>query len=775
MLPYEMGLVVKEYQKRKEYGMSTTNKLRVGVLMGGRSIEREVSFNSGRTVCDHLDTNRYHIVPIFQTASGPLFILPNHFLHRGKISDFEHRLEGEAQKIRWDDLKQHIDFLFLAVHGRYAEDGTVQGFLEILGIPYLGSKVLASALSMNKIAQKNILRAHGIDTPRGLEVSAHHIKTMDEQASSILKALETARIQPPYIVKPYNEGSSLGVRMVQSATDLPAALRYASTITPGINQAVLIEEKLEGMEFTCITITDYKTGRITPMTPTEVVIEKGSHIFDYQQKYMPGRAVEFTPARCSQETIKKIQDLCSHVATVLEMTNTSRTDGFVTTDGRIVIVDPNSLTGMGPSSFLFREAAHSNMSHSQLINHLIETELHHYGMLEAIIQKEQKEKKMDEKKIRVAVLLGGASNEKEISLESGRNVVYKLSPNKYTALPVFVASSLELFILDQKQLVLNSTCEIEQSLNKDTQIGWNDLATIADFVFIGLHGGVGENGCVQGTLEMLGIPYNGSSVLPSALCMDKAKTNAYLKHAGFSVPDSLLIAKEEWLLSKHEINTQIQQRFSTPLIIKPHNDGCSMLVQKINTFTELEPAIDSFFAHSTKTHVMIEELIRGMEITVGVVGNETCRALPPSQAVCAKDILSIEEKFLPGAGENQTPAPLPATAIDLIQHVMEEAYKTMGCSGYTRIDAFYQDATQSPTQQERVVILEFNTLPAMTPATCLFHQAAEMGLRPMEFVDLVVELGFEKHKQSSIQQATEKLCTLQQRSHDERQKMGTIS
>jgi D-alanine-D-alanine ligase len=104
-------------------------KLRVGVLMGGKGIEREVSFNSGRTICDHLDTARYQITPLFQTKNNQLYILPWHFLHRGKTNDFEHRLQHEAQHIIWDELKNSVDFIYIAMHGRYAEDGTLQGFL----------------------------------------------------------------------------------------------------------------------------------------------------------------------------------------------------------------------------------------------------------------------------------------------------------------------------------------------------------------------------------------------------------------------------------------------------------------------------------------------------------------------------------------------------------------------------------------------------------------------------------------------------------------------
>ena len=135
----------------------------------------------------------------------------------------------------------------------------------------------------------------------------------------------------------------------------------------------------------------------------------------------------------------------------------------------------------------------------------------------------------------------------------------------------------------------------------------------------------------------------------------------------------------------------------------------------------------------------------GMELTVGVIGNEHPRALPPSQAVCTTDILSIEEKFLPGAGENQTPAPLPEHALAFVQRTMESAFKAVGAKGYARIDCFYQNALQSTTGKERVIILEINSLPGMTPATCIFHQAAEVGIKPMDFIDLIVTLGFEAH------------------------------
>lgn len=732
------------------YVRTAMPKLRVGVLMGGKSIEREVSFNSGRTVCDHLDTSRYDIIPLYQTKDGLLYILPWHFLHRGKTSDFEHRLPREATLLSWDDLKQRIDFMYIAVHGRYAEDGTLQGFLEVLRIPYLGSKVFGSALGMDKVVQKEFLMTAGIPVAQGITVYPDQINNFDAHRESIIAQLKQKNTAFPYIVKPHKEGSSLGITVVFDENDLHQALLKACHAHPDKPQAVLIEECVQGMEFSCIILTDYKTGNLMPLPPTEIVPETNSYFYDYEQKYMPGRASKFTPARVSEEIIQQIQNTCMAAMRALHITNIGRFDGFVTPDGRIVIIDPNTLSGMGPASFLFREAAELNMSHTDVINHLIETELHSYGMLDAILEQEKKDTAiMNTQKIRVAVLMAGASNEREISLESGRNVCYKLSPHKYDIIPVFVNDSMELYHLNQSLLVRNSTKEIAQCLDASQKIAWSTLPYLVDFVFIALHGGEGENGSVQGTLEMLGIPYNGSSVLASALCMDKFKTTQFLHAKGFDVPQAILLEKHLWQADRDTAKANILQKLSLPIIVKPHDDGCSVMVQKVNHEKDIVPAIEALFA-SGKNNALVEECIVGMELTVGVIGNDVPRALPPSQAVCSADILSIEEKFLPGAGENQTPAPLPSHTLAFVQRTMENVYKALGCKGYSRIDCFYQTAEQSKTGKERVVVIENNSLPGLTPATCIFHQAAELGIKPMDFIDTIIQLGFEEHTKHRI-------------------------
>ncbi|MFH1462073.1 MAG: ATP-grasp domain-containing protein [bacterium] len=732
------------------------SRLRVGVLMGGRSIEREVSFNSGRTICDHLDTQNFDIIPIFQKDTGQLYILPWHFLHRGKISDFYDRLEVEAEKISWDHLKNKVDFIYLSLHGRYGEDGTVQGALEVLDIPYLGSKVFGSSLIMDKVAQKDILRSNGINVPKDAVVRDFELTKIDE--NTISERLVLNKISFPVIVKPAHEGSSFGITVVHSAAKLLDAVNNAATCSPGIVQDVLIEERLEGMEFVSVCLQKDKKDWFS-LAVTEVITEKGYDFYDYEQKYMPGRATKITPARCSKKIEKEILDTCLRVTKLLDFSAISRIDGFLTKDGKIYIIDPNSLTGMSPSSFLFNQAAEIGMNHTQLINYLIDTELKQYGIKKLKFKIDSEKNMINNTVIRkkVVVLLGGDTNEREISLESGRNICYKLSPQKYDVIPIFVSEKKELYKLTTRLLVQNSTGEISSLLTKDLKLSWSDLPDICDFVFIALHGGIGEDGSIQGMLEMLNLPYNGSGVLASSLCMDKFKTVQYLKNKGFDVPQSILLDKKKWNKNKSvKFLSNLTKGFHFPLILKPHDDGCSFFVEKIKDEKELFEKLDLYFSESCKDIALIEEFIFGVELTCGVFGNNEVVAMPPSKVVATKDILSIEEKFLPGAGQNLTPAPLPTKALKFIQDEIAKSYKALNLKGYARIDCFYQDEKESPTKKQRLVLLEVNNLPGMTPATAIFHQASEIGLRPMEFVDKIVQLGFEQHTRITMEDIPKK-------------------
>lgn len=739
--------------------MLKPEKIKIGVLMGGISAEREVSFNSGRTICDHLDATQYDVIPIFQNENGLLYILPWRFLHRGKSTDFSHRLTAEAQPVIWDALKEFVDFIYSTLHGFKGEDGVLQGVLELFGIPYLGSKVYGGAAGMDKAFAKKIFQQHKIETPKCLVLRRQDIDNLSTIA--IVKQLDNIGISLPYIVKPVHEGSSLGVSCVENLEQLPPALLTA-LIGNCPNASVLIEEKIVGMEFVA-TLVQKSDGAWSVLPLTEIIPEMGTHFFDYEQKYMPGRAQKITPARCTEAERKLIDEICIATSKALNFATISRVDGFLTSDGRVIIIDTQPFPNMSPTAFIFQQAAVHGMNHTHFINYLIEQELirESSGSNQNLKYKKEALLKNDaalyevqggsevKKKLRIAVLLGGESNEREISLESGRNICYKLSPQKYDVAPLFVGKNSKLYELTPELLIQNKTDTIAELVTEAMLIEWSLLSTRFDFVFIGLHGGNGENGSVQAMLEMLGLPYNGSGVLSSALCINKFQTNQFLAGQGFDVPRSMLISASEWKAIQHHDQKKVKcaelaSELGYPLILKPHDDGCSVMVKKIKDDEQFVQALDQYFT-GNKEFSMVESFVPGVELTCAVLGNCEPAALPPSMVVTKSDILSIEEKFLPGEGENQTPALIPASAIALTQETVEKAFQALGCRGYARIDCFYQNPQQSSTGKERIVILEVNTLPGMTPATCIFHQAAEIGLRPMEFIDKIIELGMQNH------------------------------
>jgi len=703
-------------------------RIKVGVLMGGRSIEKEVSLNSGRTICDHLDVHKYDIIPIFQDEDKKLYILPWHFLHRGKISDFQYRLKDEATEINWNKLKEFVDFIYLAVHGRNCEDGSIQAMLEFLDIPHTGSSFYTSSVVSCKNLNNKILKNNGFNVPR--EVL---IKYTDD---SFFKAIEfTNQINYPLVVKPIGEGSSFGVSIVKNEEELINGIVAARSINKDILQDVVVQEKIIGMEFSCIVIQDKNKNWIS-LEPTEIAHKSNDYLFEYVDKYMPGEGEKYTPARCSIDNINKIKKVCINVAKVLEANDILRIDGFIDNNEEIIILESNIFPGTAPTSFTFLQAAHSGMSHRDLINFIIESALSRYKNKFSLEDNYNLNLKK-ETQVRIGVIFGGESNERETSLESGRNVIYKLSTNIYNVTPLFMTKDLKFYKLSMQQLVKNSTNEILLSLLPEQEVILSDFPNFFDFVFLALHGGVGENGCLQGVLETLSIPYNGSGISTNYICMDKYKTHKILLAAGFDVPNHEFISN---YFTKDEISEKYnllkERTINEKFIVKPHDDGCSVMVQFCENLEDVLSACELIFSKS-KSGCLIEEYIDAMELTVGVIGNENPIVLPPSGTTKKKPVLSAKEKFLPGEGENITPAPISEDDMIFVKDIIKKAYLELNCKGYARIDCFLKKTDK----ERKLIILEFNTLPALTPATCLFHQAAEIGIKPMELIDEIIRLG----------------------------------
>jgi D-alanine-D-alanine ligase len=344
--------------------------------------------------------------------------------------------------------------------------------------------------------------------------------------------------------------------------------------------------------------------------------------------------------------------------------------------------------------------------------------------------------KGSETKLRVGVILGGMSSEKEISLESGRNIYFNLDPQKYEGVPIFLDSNGGFWVIPLQLLVQNTTVDITERLEREaTRIPYEEMGSVADFVYIGLHGKYGEDGCLQGLLELVRIPYSGSGVMASAIGMDKDMQRRLLSAAGLNVPKYLTVSEREWEEEAEETLSRVEEYLCYPCVVKPTREGCSTGLSVVHQAGGMGVALEEAFRWDTTA--LVEEALVGMEITCAVMGNRELTALPPTETVRKGDFLTVEEKFLPGEGENITPARLPQETIQKVQEVMVRAYRALGLKGYARMDGFVIDG--------EVIVTESNTLPGMTPSTCIFHQAAEAGMSPMEFIDKIIELSLEAH------------------------------
>ncbi len=316
------------------------------------------------------------------------------------------------------------------------------------------------------------------------------------------------------------------------------------------------------------------------------------------------------------------------------------------------------------------------------------------------------------------------------------------------------------------------------------QLDYDWIKKHANSVFIALHGRPGEDGAVQAALEQRAIPYNGSTSDSAAITINKYETLQRLKKAGFTVTDQYLLNAEDFAKDPEAALDAAENELNYPLIAKPVDDGCSSAVKKIKSRKELKAFLETIFRQHwalpspqaeilglkpkeefpIKTSALLETLIEKgeaihfLEITGGLLtqlnedGSMRYEVFEPSEALASGEVLSLEEKFLAGEGQNITPARF-AVANFSHEHIsaqvrasLEKAARVLGVTGYARIDAFvriYADGTAE------TIVIEVNSLPGMTPATCIFHQTAINGYKPADFIDRILEFGKQRLTLSS--------------------------
>ncbi len=315
---------------------------------------------------------------------------------------------------------------------------------------------------------------------------------------------------------------------------------------------------------------------------------------------------------------------------------------------------------------------------------------------------------MIQKNTRIAVLYGGLSSERDVSLRSGKNC--------YEALLRLGYPNVALIDVDRK---------IAQRLQEEK----------IELAYIALHGKYGEDGCIQGLLEILGIPYTGNGVAASALTMDKAITKMVLKDAGLPVLPSVVVDMSRKQGQLCQVST-----LNYPVIVKPLSEGSSIGMSKVDSPDQLQKALQE--ASQYGNHIMIEEFIKGKSITVGVFDKDGMPQVTPILELrpTQSDWYDLEAKYTQGLTEFILPAELPADTTRKIQQATLAAHQAAGCHGVSRID-FIVDT------ENRFYILEINTIPGMTDLSDLPAQAKAMGVSYDELVECILKTALTRNQE----------------------------
>ena len=310
-------------------------------------------------------------------------------------------------------------------------------------------------------------------------------------------------------------------------------------------------------------------------------------------------------------------------------------------------------------------------------------------------------------KLRVALLSGGISSERDVSIKSGNQVYEALDKAKYDVTRYDPATDLGKLVAE---------------------------ASGVDVAFIVLHGPYGEDGTVQGLLDLLHIPYQGSGVLGSALAMDKWTSKRLYREAGLPVPPFQVLTLGE------AFDTETLAKMpGYPLVVKPRSGGSSIGTSIVESPRQLPQALDLAFDHGP--HVIMEAYLEGIEITGGVLGNDNCQLLPIVEIIpeSSYTFFDYEAKYQEGATREICPARISKNLSDGAQSFAAKAHRALCCRGYSRTDMIIHD--------EMIYVLETNTIPGMTPVSLFPLAARAAGISFSQLLDRLIELALEDRDQ----------------------------
>lgn len=317
--------------------------------MGGPSSEYEVSLKTGEKVIEHLDKEKYEVLPIKISKEGDWY-----------FNDL---------KISPEIALQKIDLAFIAMHGEYGEDGQIQVILEQYNMSYTGSGKFASQAAMDKIQSKRIFLSNGLTTPKSAVIKYGE--------KGFLIKFENVSKDGPWVVKPSSKGSSVGTSIVKNKKDIFDAVHKAFTF----DDCVLVEEFIGGREFTCGVLENHPSQadkKYFALPVTEIIPNADYEFFNYDAKYKIGASKEVTPAEISEDLTKLIQSAAISAHTMLGCSGYSRSDFIVTPQNEVHILELNTLPGMTETSLLPQAAQVAGINFPELLDRIIKNGIDRY-------------------------------------------------------------------------------------------------------------------------------------------------------------------------------------------------------------------------------------------------------------------------------------------------------------------------------------------------------------------------------------------------------------
>lgn len=340
-------------------------------------------------------------------------------------------------------------------------------------------------------------------------------------------------------------------------------------------------------------------------------------------------------------------------------------------------------------------------------------------------------------KLNVGILYGGQSTEHEVSMRSAESVLEALDKDKYDVKLVHISKKGEWLLSHQSAEIKSLETGSEAtslSVIPSRQLASEKGAESFDVILPILHGTAGEDGSVQGLLEMANIPYVGCNVRSSAVCMDKDMTKKLLKQDGIKVA--------EWVLFRHDEKDSVEyekvkEKLGLPMFVKPVNQGSSVGVSKVTDEKGFYEAVALAFEFDTK--VMAESAIEGREIEVSVLGNTNPFVSVPGEIVSNTDFYSYESKYIDESGAAlEIPAKLEESTEESIRKTAFDAFRILDCEGMARVDVFLTD-------EDEVIVNEINTLPGFTSISMYPKLLEASGIPYAELLDRLIELSLERH------------------------------